>query len=319
MTVPLALFLIPITFVLTVLWAPGYIEWLRRLKLGKQIRLEGPQSHFSKKGTPTLGGWLFILTPLIVSLVAVPRRAMLLPALAAMLVFGISGALDDYANMKSKVGLGVPVRYKFLWHGVLALALAWWLYQAPELRLQRLPGGAVLNLGWLFIPVVTLAIFSCAAGVNEIDGLDGLAGGTSLFAFGSFLVLALAGGDPALGALAAAICGGLLGFLWFNVNPARVFMGDTGALALGAALAVIAFQSRWGFLLLVVGALYVAELVSVILQVGYFKMTHGKRIFKMAPVHHHLELIGWPETLVVQRFWLLGIAAGALGVALGLL
>jgi phospho-N-acetylmuramoyl-pentapeptide-transferase len=318
MTVPLAILLIPVTFVLTALWAPWLIGWLRRLKFGKQIRLEGPRSHFAKSGTPTMGGWLFIVPSVLIALIVVPQRASLLPALAAMLVFGIAGALDDYANMKSKAGVGFRVRHKFFWHGLIALALAAWLYASPDLRVQRLPGGGVLDLGWLLIPIAALAIFSCAAGVNEIDGLDGLAGGTAFAAFGSYLALALVGGATAIGALAATICGAILGFLWFNVNPARVFMGDTGALALGAGLAVIAFQLHWGFLLLVVGALYVVELISVILQVGYFKLTHGRRIFKMAPLHHHFEESGWPEPLVVQRFWLLALAAGALGVALGL-
>lgn len=318
MSIPLAILLIPVTFVVTALWAPWLIERLRQLKFGKQIRLEGPRSHFAKTGTPTMGGWLFILPPLVIALLVIPQRAVLLPALVAMLVYGITGALDDYANMKSKVGLGFPVRYKLLWHGLLSVLLAVWLYQTPDLRVQRLPGGALLDLGGWFIPIVGVAIFACTAGVNEIDGLDGLAGGTAFAAFVSYVALALVGGTVALGGLAASIAGALLGFLWFNVNPARVFMGDTGALALGAALAVIAFQTRWGFLLLVIGVLYVAELVSVILQVGYFKLTHGKRIFRMAPFHHHLELIGWPEPLVVQRFWLLALAAGALGVALGL-
>lgn len=318
MTVPFAIILIPVSFLLSAGWAPWLIGWLRRLKFGKQIRLEGPQSHLTKKGTPTMGGWIFIGTAFIVSLIAVPDRAAALPTLVAMLAFGISGALDDFANLRNSAGLGFKVRNKLVWHGALSLALAFWLYQAPELRVQRLPGNAAVDLGWTFIPLVALAIFSCAAGVNEIDGLDGLAGGTAFAAFASYLVLALAGGAAALGGVLATICGALLGFLWFNVNPARVFMGDTGALALGAALAVTAFQARWGFLLVVIGVLFVAELLSVILQVGYFKWTHGKRVFKMAPIHHHFELSGWPETLVVQRFWLLGVAAGALGVALGL-
>src|SRR5262249_10363006 len=300
------------------LWAPWLIGALRRLRFGKQIRLEGPSSHQVKAGTPTMGGWLFVLTPLVVCLALYPDRAAVAPPLAAMLVFGIVGALDDYANMRSKVGLGFQVRYKFVWHGLIALALGWWLYQDPALRVQRLPGGSTLDLGWIFIPFAALVIFSAAAGVNEIDGLDGLAGGTMFAAFASFVVLALAGGLTAPAAVAAAVCGGILGFLWFNVHPAQVFMGDTGSLPLGARLAVVALQTRWGFLLPIVGALLVAELLSVIFQVGYFKLTHGKRIFKMSPIHHHFEESGWPEVLVVQRFWVLGILAGALGIALGL-
>lgn len=310
--------LVPLSFLISMLWAPFLIRALRRLKFGKQIRLEGPSSHQIKAGTPTMGGWLFILTPAVICLLLAPDRAAIAPPIAAMLVFGASGALDDYANMKSKVGLGFQVRYKFVWHGLMALILAWWLYQDPTLRSQRLPGGGVVDLGWLFVPLAALAIFSCAAGVNEIDGLDGLAGGTSFAAFGSYLVLALVGGLVGPAAFAAAVVGSLLGYLWHNVHPASVFMGDNGALALGTGLAVLAFQTRWGLLLPVVGIAFVVELVSVVLQVGYFKLTHGRRLFKMSPIHHHFELNGMSEQLIVSRFWLVGFVAAAVGVALGL-
>jgi len=310
--------LVPISFVISMLWAPLLIGALRVLKFGKKIRLEGPSSHQVKAGTPTMGGWLFVVTPAIVCALLVPDRAAVAPPIAAMLAFGISGALDDYANMKSKQGLGFRVRYKFAWHGLMALIIAWWLFQDPAVRSQRLPGGGAIDLGWVFIPLAALAIFSCAAGVNEIDGLDGLAGGTSLAAFGSYLILALAGGLVATAAFAALVVGSLLGYLWHNVHPAQVFMGDTGALALGTGLAVLAFQTRWGLLLPIVGIAFVVELVSVILQVGYFKLTHGRRLFKMSPIHHHFELNGAPEQQIVSRFWLVGFVASAVGVALGL-
>lgn len=310
--------LIPLSFVVGLLWAPALIQALRRLKFGKQIRLEGPSSHQVKAGTPTLGGWLFILTPAVICLIVVPDRLAIAPPIVAMLLFGISGSLDDFANMKSQVGLGFQVRHKFLWHGLMALALAWWLYQTPALRIQRLPGGSAIDLGWIFIPFAMLAIFCCAAGINEVDGLDGLGGGTSLAAFASYLVLALAAGALGPAALAAAIVGSLLAFLWHNVNPAAVFMGDTGALALGAGLAVIALETRWSFLLPVIGFVFAAELASVVLQVGYFKLTHGRRLFKMSPIHHHFELVGWSEPRVVFRFWLAGFIAAAVGLALGL-
>jgi len=310
--------LIPLSFLIGLLWAPTLIRALRQLKFGKQIRLEGPSSHMVKQGTPTMGGWLFIVTATAVALIFAPDRLAVAPALAAMLLFGVSGALDDYANTKSKEGVGFRVRYKFLWHGVMALALGWWLYQNPSMRLQRLPGGAELDLGWFFIPFAAFAIFSCTAGVNEIDGLDGLAGGTSLAAFASYLVLALSTGLIVPAVFAAAVVGALIAYLWHNVNPASVFMGDTGALALGAGLAVLAIQTRWLFLLPVIGILFVVELLSVILQVLYFKATHGRRLFKMSPIHHHFEKCGWPEQQVVFRFWLLGFVAATLGVALGL-
>src|SRR5437899_6513642 len=159
MNSPGVVLLVPLTFLATLLWAPWFIGRLRQLKLGKQIRLEGPSSHQVKSGTPTMGGWLFILTPLVVCLVIFPDRAAVAPPLAGMLVYGIVGALDDYANTRSKVGLGFQVRYKLLWHGGIALALAWWLYQDPTLRVQRLPGGLALDLGWLFIPFAALVVF----------------------------------------------------------------------------------------------------------------------------------------------------------------
>lgn len=318
MSLALVVALIPLSFLVGVLWAPALIRLLRRVKFGKQIRLEGPSSHLAKAGTPTMGGWLFIVTSVVVSAIAAPDKVAVAPPIVAMLLFGTAGALDDYANMKSKEGLGFQVRHKFLWHGLMALALGGWLYLIPGLRVQRLPGGSAIDLGWLFIPFAAFVIFSCTAGVNEIDGLDGLAGGTSLASFLAYLGLAVAGGLTGPAIFAAAVVGSLLAYLWFNVNPARVFMGDTGALALGAGLAVIAFQTRWSLLLPVVGFLLALELVTVILQVVYFKLTHGRRLFRMTPIHHHFELSGWPEPQIVYRFWLAAVVAGAAGLALGL-
>ncbi|HEX5418199.1 MAG TPA: phospho-N-acetylmuramoyl-pentapeptide-transferase [Chloroflexota bacterium] len=319
MTTAEIVLLIPVSFALTAPWAPRFIAALRRLKFGKQIREEGPSSHQVKKGTPTLGGWLFVVAPVILCLALVPDRLAVCPALVAMVIFATVGALDDYANMRSKTGHGFQVRNKFLWHGLICLALAYWLYQTPAFRSQRLPGGAAIDLGLAFIPFAAVVIFAAAAAVNEIDGLDGLAGGTSLMAFLSYLALALVAGLTAPAAVCAAVAGAIVGFLWFNVHPARVFMGDTGALALGAGLAIIALQTRWVVLLPIIGLPAVIATASVIIQVAYFKATKGKRFFKMSPIHHHLELSGWPETQIVERFWLFGLLVGAAGVALGLL
>jgi phospho-N-acetylmuramoyl-pentapeptide-transferase len=235
-----------------------------------------------------------------------------------MVLFAVAGALDDYANLKNRQGLGFQVRFKFFWHGILALAIALWLYQTPELRLQHLPGGTTFELGIWFIPLAAFAIFGTAAGVNEVDGLDGLAGGTSLFAFVCYLVIAEVAGLTASAAFSAIVAGALLGFLWYNTNPAQVFMGDTGSLSLGASLAVVAIQTRWAVLLPIIGFVFVLDSVSVILQVTYFRATHGRRLFRMTPIHHGFEIGGWPETLVVGRFWILGILAGAIGVALSI-
>jgi phospho-N-acetylmuramoyl-pentapeptide-transferase len=315
MTTATILLLIPVGFAVTLLAAPTWLEWLRRLKFGKQIRLEGPASHQAKAGTPTMGGWLFVATAAVIPLIVGPDRPTVAIPVAAMLLFATAGALDDYANVKRKSGLGFRVRYKFVWHALIALAISWWLYQMPELRSQRLPGGASIDLGVWFIPAAVFAIFGSAAGVNEVDGLDGLAGGTSLFAFTSYLVLSLVAGLAGPAVFAAVLMGGLLGFLWYNTHPAKVFMGDTGSLGLGAALAVVAIQTRWGILLPIIGFVFVLDTVSVILQVTYFKLTHGRRLFLMTPIHHGFEKAGWPETLVVGRFWIMGIIAGIVGVA----
>jgi phospho-N-acetylmuramoyl-pentapeptide-transferase len=308
--------MIPLAFLATIAWAPPLIEALRRFKFGKQIRLEGPSTHLVKRGTPTMGGILFVVTPVVLALTLAPDRVAVLPAVVGMLLFGGAGALDDYANTKSKQGLGFQVRYKFLWHGALAVALAVWLSLVPGLARQNLPGGASLDLGMAFIPLVAVAIFATTAGVNIVDGLDGLAGGSSIFAFGSYLVLGLTAGVAAPAVVSALVVGALLAFLWYNVHPAGVFMGDTGALALGAALAIVAVQTHWLFLLPVIGFVFVVDLVSVILQVGYFRLTRGRRLFSMSPIHHGFEKDGWPETLVVGRFWVLGALASAVGVAL---
>jgi UDP-N-acetylmuramyl pentapeptide phosphotransferase/UDP-N-acetylglucosamine-1-phosphate transferase len=193
-TASVTLVLVVAAFLVTMAWAPRLIDALHALKFGKQIRLEGPQSHLVKAGTPTMGGFLFIATPVVLGLLLAPDRLAVGPDLAALGLFGAAGALDDYANMKNKEGLGFRVRYKLVWHGAMALAIAAWLSTSPELHVQRLPGGASVDLGLLFIPIVALAIFSATAGVNLVDGLDGLAGGTSLFAFGSYLMLALGAG-----------------------------------------------------------------------------------------------------------------------------
>jgi phospho-N-acetylmuramoyl-pentapeptide-transferase len=317
-TSTLILLCLPLAFVVAIVWAPTLIEALRRLKFGKQIRLEGPTSHFVKAGTPTMGGLLFIATPVVLGLILAPDRLAILPTAAGVLLFGAAGALDDYANMKNKQGVGFQVRHKFLWHGAMAIALAAWLSLTPDYHVQRLPGGSSVDLGIFFIPFVALAIFSSTAGVNIVDGLDGLAGGTAMFAFGSYLALGLGAGLVAPSIMSSLIMGAVLAFLWFNVHPARVFMGDAGALPLGAALAIVAVQTHWLLLLPVIGFVFVVDLLSVILQVGYFRLTHGRRLFTMSPIHHGLEVDGWPETRVVGRFWILGALAGAIGVAVAL-
>lgn len=314
----LVLFLLPLAFLLTVAPAPRYIARLRGYKLGKQIRVDGPSTHVVKAGTPTMGGWLFIASVSILALVFLRNWAISLPVILAMVAFGLMGTIDDYANLRSREGLGLRVRNKFLWHTAIALGVALVLYALGFERLA-IPFAGDLRLGWIFIPFATFVIFATTSGVNEADGLDGLATGAAALAFAAYLVISWWGGQLAMAGICAIVVGALLGFLWFNVNPAAVFMGDAGSLALGAGLAVVALQSGAVLVLPVVGAIFVAELLSVMLQVSYFKLTGGKRIFRMSPLHHHFELGGWNETKIVQRFWVVGALAAATGVALAVM
>jgi len=303
-------------FLVAVAWGPFLIARLRAYKLGKRIREEGPQSHMGKAGTPTMGGWLMVGTTTVLALIALRDYRQIALPLGAMLAFAVFGSLDDLANMRSQSGHGFQVRWKFPLHGAIALVLALLLYFWLGLSTVWLPGVGKIELGWLYIPLAALAVFATAAGVNEADGLDGLAGGLSATAFAAYAVVALRNGQNDLAALCALLVGATLAFLWYNVNPARVFMGDAGALALGAGLAVVALVAGQVLLVPVIGLVFVVELISVILQVAYFKYTKGRRLFKMSPLHHHFEMIGWTEVQTVQRFWLVGLLAAAAGLAL---
>lgn len=315
MTIPMAIVLGLAGFVITLVMTPSYVGWLKQIKAGKQIRTEGPASHQSKAGTPTMGGWLFIVISSLL-LVAFVRPIEVAAVIAAgLLAFGAFGAIDDLANLQSGTGIGLSVRKKFLWHILIALGLALIAHLWAEPLILKIPGWQSIELGIWIAPLTALAIFATTSGVNEIDGLDGLAAGTTICSLLAFAVIFVIDDRYDLLAVALVLSGTLGGFLWFNVNPASLFMGDTGSLALGAGLALLAAMSGWLILLPIVGALLVIELLSVILQVGYFKLTGGKRIFKMSPIHHHFELSGWTEPQIVQRFWIGSGLAGLVGVA----
>jgi phospho-N-acetylmuramoyl-pentapeptide-transferase len=305
-----------LSFMAGVAWCPWYIRLLIGKRIGKSIRAVGPESHSGKAGTPTMGGWVITLTASVVAVVFLRDWPMVAPVIAAMLVFGIMGAIDDLAGLGSQEGLGLQVRYKFLWHNAVALGTAYAIYSWSGRHSLDVPGWGSLELGWWYVPLGMLVIFSCTSGVNEVDGLDGLAAGLSAIAFAAYGVLTWRSGQADLAALCAILVGACLAFLWFNSHPAKVFMGDTGSLALGAALGAIALQSQWVLLLPVIGLVLVVDLGSVILQVAYFKVTHGKRIFRMSPIHHHFELSGWSEVQVVQRFWIVAVLVALLGIGL---
>jgi phospho-N-acetylmuramoyl-pentapeptide-transferase len=316
-----------LSFVLTVIWGSPLLRVLRHFKIGKLIRLDEPGHHNVKMGTPTMGGVLFILPVLLLTgllnasnLIGlqVIGRSVLVP-LIVMVGYGALGALDDWEGLRGKRrGEGMRARTKFLAQVVLALGTAFvlkYLLDVPDLHM---PGVGELELGWWYIPIAAFIIVSESNAVNFTDGLDGLAGLISATAFAAFGGIAVMNSQPYLARFCFTVVGAIFGFLWFNVHPAELFMGDTGSLALGATLAVVALMTGFWPLLLVIAVIPLSEALSVVIQVAYFKLTKGKRFFKMAPLHLHFELLGWSETQVVQRFWLIGLLAAMVGMGLAL-
>jgi len=303
-----------LAFALVVIMMPAYIRLLRHAGFGKRIRREGPETHLVKEGVPTMGGLLVILVVLGVYLLlrGLPQAGVV-PPLAALAIVGLLGAIDDYLN--ARTGEGIRVRQKLLWQTVFAVFFAWQIQQTYGLSGFRVPFVGDVNVDPLvYIAFSAFAIVASCNAVNITDGLDGLAGGTLIFSFVSFLIIALLNvpEQPNTAFLCALLIGGLLGFLWFNVHPAQVIMGDAGSLSFGATLAVIALITGQVFVLPLIGMVFVIETGSVVLQVAYFKATGGRRIFKMSPLHHHFELKAWSETRIIVRFWIIAaIFAGA--------
>ncbi|HLY64598.1 MAG TPA: phospho-N-acetylmuramoyl-pentapeptide-transferase [Chloroflexota bacterium] len=313
-----ALGALALAFVLTLAVAKPFIGWLRARQLGEQIREVGLDHHQAKRGTPTMGGLFMIAVTVILALILDWQWPDLWPLCIGLLGFGLLGALDDLAKVSNRAGYGFQVRYKFLWHPGLALAIALLLYFV--LGQHTVDAGPLhgLELGAGYVPMALLVIFSTSS-ASLVDGLDGLAGGVYALCLLAYLVIALHNGQGTLATFVALCIGALLGFLWFNVHPAQVFMGDTGALAFGGTLGVVALMSHQPLLLLLIGLALVVEVLSVGLQVIYFKLTHGKRLFLMSPFHHHLEKLGWPEVTIVQRFWLATAVTASIGTGLALL
>ena len=310
-------------FILALLLGQPIVRLLRHYRVGKQIREEGPAGHVVKEGTPTMGGVIVFVTILITTVPfnLVDRLSIALP-LGVIVGAGLLGAVDDLMNLsggKLRGLTGLSARFKLLWLLVIATGVAIALRFGFGLSTLYWPGYGKIDLGWLYIPIVIVCVAGMANAVNITDGLDTLAGGTSAFAFAAYGVIAYLQGQAYLVTFCFTVVGALLGFLWYNAHPARVFMGDTGSLALGATLTTVAFMTGQWLLLGLIGIVFIAELGSVMLQVSYFKLTKGRRIFKMSPLHHHFELIGWSETQVALRFWLFGMMAGMLGIALALL
>jgi len=335
-----SLLMASISFLLAVGWGPLLIRLLRRYKIGKRIRIDGPRGHRTKLGTPTMGGLMIVVPVLLITLALSvyyffsgttleaeegTGRSVLVP-LGVMLAYAIIGAADDIAGVRGmRRGEGFRARQKMVWELILTFFFALALHFVLDLRSVYIPViAAKIDIGIFYVPIAMFVIISASNAVNLTDGLDGLAGIIVASTFIAYGVLAFLQGQTYLIRFCFTLVGACFAFLWYNAHPAQMFMGDAGSLALGATLGTVALMTGQWLLLPVVALVPVAEALSVITQVAYFKYTkrrygQGRRVFKMAPLHHHFELLGWSETQVVQRFWLVQLMAAMAGVALALL
>jgi phospho-N-acetylmuramoyl-pentapeptide-transferase len=322
----LALSLAGLAFMMTVIWGSPLLRILRYFKAGKIIRVEEPGTHMVKMGTPTMGGLMVILPVTLITILLnavsligmkVLGKSVLVP-LAAMLGFGFLGILDDWQGIRGKrKGEGMRIRTKLIAQVVLALLLAGLLKYVLDVPDLYIPGVHYeIDLGWVYIPLAGFVIVAMSNAVNFTDGLDGLAGLISATIFAAYGGVALMQGQYFIARFCFTMIGALFGFLWFNVHPAQLIMGDTGALSLGATIAVIALMTGQWAILPIIAVIPVSEALSDVIQIAYFRLTHGRRFFKMAPLHLHFELLGWSEMQIVQRFWLIGLLAAMLGVGL---
>ncbi|MDD3449308.1 MAG: phospho-N-acetylmuramoyl-pentapeptide-transferase [Gammaproteobacteria bacterium] len=321
--------------VISLVVGPRMIQRLTLHQVGQVVRDDGPQSHLSKAGTPTMGGALILVAIGVATLLwSDLSNRFVWVVLLVTLLFGVIGWVDDYRKVVRKDSRGLPARWKYLWQSVFALGVAVFLYSTAQQPVETqliVPffKAVALNLGWLYIPLVYFVVVGSSNAVNLTDGLDGLAilpavmvgGALGVFAyatghvnFSQYLAIPYIPGVGEVVVFCGALVGAGLGFLWFNTYPAQVFMGDVGALALGAALGILAVLVRQELVLLVMGGVFVMETVSVILQVASYKLT-GRRIFRMAPLHHHFELKGWPEPRVIVRFWIITVILVLVGLA----
>ena len=303
-----------------VLLAPIYINLLQRLGFGKQIRTEGPESHYGKAGTPTMGGMLVVgVVQFLAMALRIEDAATLTPMLTLVGV-GILGAIDDFVNVRT--GIGMRGRWKLVWLTIVALLTGFYIWRHFDLTGINVPFlGQFEVMPILLIGFIAFVIVGTSNAVNLTDGLDGLAGGVLIFSFVAYLLISLvpiAGvklEQPNLAIFCALVIGALAGFLWFNVHPATIIMGDSGALSLGATLAVVATVNGQLPLLAIVGIVFFATIMSVVIQVASFQL-RGRRIFRMTPLHHHFELIGWAEEKITIRFWIVAALAGLLGFSI---
>ena len=297
-----------IAFAVSAILCPIVIPFLHKLKFGQQVREDGPQAHLKKQGTPTMGGLVFLTAVVITSLLYIRDYPRIIPVLFMTVGFGVIGFLDDYIKIVMKRSEGLNPVQKLIGQFIITGIFVYYLVCSGEVRTSMLvpftggfEHGLYLNLGFLFIPFVFFVVLGTDNGVNFTDGLDGLCTSVTILV-ATFLTIISIGENSGISPITGAVVGSLLGFLLFNVYPAKVFMGDTGSLALGGFVSASAFMMQIPLFIPIIGLIYLVEVLSVIMQVSYFKATHGKRIFRMAPIHHHFELGGWSETRVVAVF-----------------
>ncbi|MCL4802732.1 MAG: phospho-N-acetylmuramoyl-pentapeptide-transferase [Anaerolineae bacterium] len=317
------------TFLLSVIWGGPLIEIMRRLRLGKNIRIDGPATHAAKMGTPAMGGILIVGWTLVVSLMvsivqivqALETAESVVIPLGVMVAYSILGGIDDYQGFRLRPGEGMRARMKLMIQltiSLVAAVLLYWLVNDRHgwIAVPTVP--FLVDIGLLYIPAAIILITGSANAVNLTDGLDGLAGLISATAFVAYGVIAFLQDQQFLVVFSFIVIGATFGFLWYNAKPAQMFMGDVGSQALGASLGVLALMTNQWLIFPIVITIPVATELSSTLQVLYFRATGGKRLFKMAPLHHHFELIGWSETQIVQRWWLIAMLTAMIGIALAL-
>lgn len=293
-----------ISFAISVLLSPIVIPFLKRLKFGQFVRDDGPQTHLKKTGTPTMGGIVILISVVATSLLYIKEGKELIPVLFLTLGFGLIGLFDDFIKIIMMRSMGLRAWQKLLAQIIITAIFGYYLLNSLDygtLTLLPFKNGGYIDLGKWYLPILFLTVLGTVNGVNFTDGLDGLASSVTVMVATFFSVVAIATGSG-ISPITCAVTGSLLGFLIYNVYPARVFMGDTGSLALGGFVAASAYMLRMPFFIIIIGFVYLIEVLSVMIQVIYFNLSGGKRIFKMAPIHHHLELSGWTETRIVAAF-----------------
>jgi len=310
-----------LAFVLALVAGRPVVGLLRSFNVGKAISEDGPSSHLVKAGTPTMGGLLIWGTVAVVSAPTnVAGKLSILLPIGVLLITLAIGIVDDLGTLTggSSRFSGLSWRLKFIMIGLLSIGVSVVLSEGLGVHSLNVPWAGQYDIGYFYIPIAAITLFATTSAVSITDGLDGLLGGTAALAFAAYAVIAFLQGQVFLATFSFTVVGALLGFLWYNAHPAALFMGDTGALPLGALLGTVALMTGHWLLLPVIGIVFVAEAITDVMQIVYFQVTGGRRLFRMAPLHNHFELLGWSEPQIVMRMWLFGVAGAMVGIALAL-